>query len=197
MEAFAQKIASRMKHAGELTDEQEEIIVYALMYLMLTVLSTLGILVLSWALGVFWPGVACAAVAATLRLMSGGAHYSTPVRCTLMSSVTFPVLALVGSQLPPAYSLSVGIAAVLFSLLFVALYAPVDNEARPIRSTQRAKFRIISMAVVLIWACVLFFTHQPAIQYGIALGLVWQTVSLTPWGHLKYHKLDQLLAVRR
>ena len=81
MEQVARGISRWMQEKGELSDEQREIVASALMFLLSTVIGIVGITLVSWAMGILAPGILCAAAAATYRLMSGGAHYSSSSLC--------------------------------------------------------------------------------------------------------------------
>lgn len=197
MEQMALRIAAWMKEAGSLTDDQEEIIVYSLIYIMLSAVGIAGILALSSLLRILLPGALCAAAAASLRLMSGGAHYSSPSRCALMSIITFPVLALAAVKLPGIAAPTVAGAALVFALLAVLIYAPVDNEARPIGAQRRPAFRRAALAVVIAWAAVICGTASPSHILAISAGLAWQALSLTPAGRHWYVAVNSVPLTRR
>lgn len=200
MEEVVRRIAGWMRAAGDLTEDQEEVVGYALLHLLLSVASTAGILLLSWGLRVFVPGVLCAAAAASLRLMSGGAHYSSPGRCTLMAVLTFPSLAWVAARIPDTLVGPCAGPAMAFTMACVLLYSPVASENKPLPPSRRPVFRTAGFVVALAWAAVMLYVtgaEHPALTAAISAGLAWQALSLTPTGRLVYHRLDQALQLRR
>lgn len=191
---MTRRIALWMKDAGELDEDQVEIVIYSLTWILLTVVASVGVLILGWVLGIMLPAAVCAASAGMLRLMSGGAHYSSVGRCAIMSSITFPLLALVAVALPVTYAVPLLAVAILLGLLACWRYAPVDNEAKPIRSSQRPFFRMASIVMLLlIGASVYFLSNDPVLHTSAAIAILWQILSLTPAGRVLYDRLDRML----
>ena len=57
MEQVARGISRWMQEKGELSDEQREIVAYAVMFLLSTVIGIVGITLVSWAMGILAPGI--------------------------------------------------------------------------------------------------------------------------------------------
>lgn len=197
MDVLANRLAAKMQKIGDLTDEQTDVVGYALHYIMSTLVGSAGILAVIWGLGIFHAGLLCTAAAVTLRLMSGGAHYSSTNLCAVLSIATFPTIALLAVQLPEAAAVPFSIFASVFSLGAVAIYAPVDSENKPLRESQRPFFRAASVVTVLAWSTGLFLLDVPGIRLAVSAGLLWQALSLTPVGHAWYRRVDRLFARRK
>ena len=84
-----------------------------------------------------------------------------------------------------------------FSLWAVLRYAPVDNEAKPIREAQRPFFRAVSVAIVLVWTMTSLFWVSPDSSHAISAGLAWQSLSLTPAGCFWYRFIDRSILKQR
>ena len=186
-----------MADVGDLSEDQQEVIVYSLVYLAVSGISILGIVCLSWLLGIVEAGALCAAVAASLRLMSGGAHYGSPGICAFMSVVTFPLLALGAVQLPSSFAGPLAAFAVAAAILAILRYAPVDNEAKPIPAHRRPTFRRLALALAVLWGIVFFLlSSNPPLVLAMSAGMLWQSLSLTPAGSRWYRAVDGFFSDR-
>ena len=107
----------------------------------------------------------------SLRLLSGGAHFNTLVRCTVFSisiAIGLGYFAITLGHYPNRIILiSIIILASSIGLYVAKKWAPVDTPCKPIsKADKRQKFRQASNIYILAWALVL-----------IALSLIMQ---LTP-----------------
>jgi accessory gene regulator protein AgrB len=112
-----------------------------------------------------------------------------------MSSLTFPLLAWLALRLPTVSALPLAVGTLVFALIAVLLFAPVDNEARPIRPEQRPRFRIASLVVLGLWGLVVAIGPKPEYVLAISAGLAWQSLSLTPAGRFWYHGIDGIFSL--
>jgi accessory gene regulator B len=196
MDKYIKSMAVYLKRRGELDDDQEEIIIYSLTYIVLSICSIIGIIVISALLRVLPLAIATSLAAATLRLMSGGAHFSTANRCAIMSGITFPSLAWLSSFLSPSITYWLRGVAFLFSTIVFLKYAPVDNEAKPIKQERKKFFRIGSIVILIIWVGVSFILEY-SLANAVLIGVMWQTTTLTPLGRRIYGSIDQMWEKRR
>lgn len=193
MERAIRHLSTWLKDVGELTEEQEEIVVYSLLWITLSIAGVTGVVLLGWALGVLLPAISAGAAAGALRLVSGGAHYSSIGRCAFMSSATFPVIAWVSARLPETWTDPMACAILIGAAAAIIVYAPVDNEAKPIRTERRPIFRIASLVVLGIIAGIAWSVSDAAVVRAISLAVGWQALSLTPAGHVVYGTLDRMI----
>jgi accessory gene regulator B len=200
----SRELAGYLRKTLALTEEQEEIAAYSLLILFQTVISLLGISLVAWLAGCLPAALATLFTSAFLRSFSGGAHCTSPARCTILSILTVPLLGTLATNLAPFFSRPLLALVVLAGgvLAFAVVWrlAPVDSPAKPITSPQeRRRFRRLSLAavvvVVIIQLLLLPFLNPEAIAPILAAeaGMLWQVFSLTRTGHSFIAGIDRLL----
>lgn len=176
----------------DLTPDEVEVVEYSVAAMAQTSATCIGILLVGWALGILPQSVTAAVFAATLRFVTGGAHFSKPSTCTLMSigmAVALGALATVVSLGLPAMALMA-----TFSVALVIALAPIDSENNPLsperRSTLKPVGRLLAAGLSVV-ACALFTRSEP-LGLSAMLGIVLQSFSLTPTGGIWYRYIDHL-----
>jgi accessory gene regulator B len=202
--SLSRELAGYLRKTLELTEEQEEIAAYSLLLIFQTLISLLGISVVAWLAGCLPAALTALFTSAFLRSFSGGAHCSSPARCTVLSMVTVPLIGALATNLaevfPRPLLAPVILAGGVVALANVLRLAPVDSPAKPITSPQeRRRFRRLSLAavvvVVIIQLLLLPFLNPEAIAPILAAeaGMLWQVFSLTRTGHSFIAGIDRLL----
>lgn len=175
-----------------LSQDETEIALYGLQVLTYSLAGILTICLVGWLLGCFWTTLAVALTAGSLRLVSGGAHSSSPLICNLLGMFLAPILAksaeFAALRLPPVLLFIIVISGAVLSLLVFYLLAPVDSPAKPISSDEeRRKFHrlTITLTAVIILGQISFLAmgHSPSLVLAVSLGTWWQAFSLTGAGH--------------
>lgn len=184
-----------------LSQDETEVILYGLQVFTYSLAGILTICLMGWLLGCFWVTIAVALTAATLRLVSGGAHSMSPLICNILGMMVTPFLAKLAEFTAPQISATVLIFIVLlgsiFSLLTFYILAPVDSPAKPITSVEkRHKFKHLSVAltslITLGQITLLITGNSPALVLAVSLGTWWQAFTLTGAGHRFASIVDNL-----
>jgi accessory gene regulator B len=175
-----------------LTQDETEVILYGLQILMYSLTGILTICLIGWLLGCFWTTLAVALAAGSLRLLSGGAHSSSPLICNLLGMVIAPLLAKIAEftavQISHPVLLCVVLSGASFSLLTFYLLAPVDSAAKPITTDhERRKFNRLSVTLAVLITIgqitLLIWGNSPAVVLAVSFGTWWQAFTLTQAGH--------------
>ena len=175
-----------------LTQDETEVILYGLQVIIYSLMDILTICLMGWLLGCFWTTLAVALTAGSLRLLSGGAHSSSPLICNIVGMVMAPLLAKIAEFAAVQMNHSVLLCVVLLgaacSLLTFYLLAPVDSPAKPITTDQeRRKFNrlsvILAALITLGQITLLILGNSPAVVLAVSFGTWWQAFTLTKAGH--------------
>ncbi|WP_027717565.1 accessory gene regulator ArgB-like protein [Desulfovirgula thermocuniculi] len=201
----SRRIAAFLRQNLDLTAEQEEVAAYALLVIFLTAASVAAVAFLGWLLGCMGEALAVLFTVFVLRSFSGGAHCTSPVRCTLTSALLAPAM----GKLAAAGSLLLGAKALYPAVLgggglatwLCWRLAPVESPAKPLTSeAARAFFRRASTAVaagaIILQVALLRFTPVPrSLVLAVTAGLLWQVFTLTAAGHRFVAGLDKTLSI--
>lgn len=188
-----------------LSQDETDIIRYGIQIVVYSLAGIITICLMGWLLGCFWTTLTVALTAGSLRLLSGGAHSSSPIVCNLVGMVVAPLLAKIAEfaakQVSQPQLLFIVIVGALFSLLIFYLLAPVDSAAKPITSEhEKRKYKYLSLTLAFILfvgqISLTLLGHHSAFVLAVSLGTCWQAISLTKAGHLFAAKIDHLL-IRR
>lgn len=136
--------------------------------------------------------------AALLRRYSGGIHCQAYYRCTLCGIFVFTGLGCLAHVVKTDYFAVVFPLSLLLAGMIVYWKAPVDNPANPIVDVgKRQSLKYKSIAILLMLFVTAFVAGQ--IGYAVAatsilIGLLWQSFTLTPGGHLFINTWDKVFA---
>jgi accessory gene regulator B len=188
MEKFISQQSRWLAQGAGLNSTQEEIIKYSITVLSTTVFGYLAISLVGMLIG--FPVLSLVAVFSTslLRMFTGGAHASTPLRCVLIGAVIFPALGWISSFIP-LYSLAyLFILTVIAGTLLIGQYAPADTPGKPIESKiKRRTLKMISFSLLYIWTGFMWYLLAQgkitSFFTASVLGILWQVFSITPWGY--------------
>lgn len=197
-ELIANKISSAIASALQYDEDKREVIAYGAFTMLHSIWSYLVIILLGLVFRVFVPLCVIAVTSAFLRKYSGGAHCSSPNRCTFGGAFIFLILAFfVEIQIYffniYIYSLYLVIC-LATSLGIMVRYCPVDSPNKPIirleskRRLRRGSLVFISCCVIIMYVLTFIdIGFSPITAHTIALsigtGLLWQSFTLTSVGH--------------
>ncbi|MDA8233439.1 MAG: accessory gene regulator B family protein [Clostridia bacterium] len=171
-------------------DDKREVLQYSMTILSTTILGFLAIGLVGALVGVAGLALTAGLSAGILRAYSGGAHATSPIRCNVVGVIIFIGIGLVAKYLngwvEPLW-LVIPIALLGFGSIY--LYAPAEAPGKPIQSMlKRATFRRISFSLMGFWTGIAGFLAVNSMALdgflvASALGICWQSISLTPAGH--------------
>ncbi len=203
-----QRIALYLKNKLDLSNDDEEVMVYSLELLSHTLISTFSVLLVSLLIGSFRESLVVLVVMYFLKSFSGGAHCSSAFRCLIFSVLIIPFFGIISLFLSRYTSMNVLISmsvfCILFSSIIIFLLAPVDSPAKPINSAKhRQNLRILSFSFLIILAVtqLVLIILEPislaSIIICINISMFWQAFMLTKQGHAFIDCCDQFLTVTK
>lgn len=200
---FINRFSEHVQKELNLNDDRRDVLVFGLT----TLISTIGSYAAIIAVGLLAGAVKLALIAAVtstlFRVVSGGAHSRCMRNCIILGAIVSPGIAVISKWAGPGMPVSTLYLLVavtwLFSLAAILRYAPADTPNRPIvKPEERRKFRGMSLTVLAVWGitainAVMFKLTTGEMILASALGLLWQTHSITPHGYRLVEKFDQLI----
>jgi len=198
--SISQALSSRIAKELSLSDDRREIIQYGLVYLLSQLLTIVLLLIVAYALKITNEVIILALCSALLRKYSGGAHCSSPLRCSLLSIVTVLLLVLLSKciySLNPIIIIAFVVLINLLSVTIYFIYAPQDTPSKPIRNARKKKILktksvIISIFMLLICTSLLYFNFIYT-SILISLGSFNQALTLTKPGKVYVNFSDRIL----
>jgi len=193
---LAVRLASTL--AAELkTTRSQAVMAYGLEIIIGALVKLACFVALPLALGILPQVAAVLLSGSAFRLAAGGAHCTAFYRCLVSSLIVFCGIGFLarylGSYSLPVETIVTGTAVLSF---FVALrLAPADTPAKPITNpVYRKRLKMISLAVVFIYAAVTLFARLPdGIVLAASFGLLAQVFTITPAGYRLIDMVDSLL----
>ncbi|HZD59739.1 MAG TPA: accessory gene regulator B family protein [Anaerolineae bacterium] len=209
--AALRDVASGFAHylAGELSFDQKttDTIRYGMEILLGAIVQGVIIIGASYLLGIMPYVVVALGTLSILRLLSGGAHFSTFGRCTVFStsmamSVGYLAIAVTPYMDKKAVALSVALTAFI-ALYLASRWAPVDSPSKPTtREDKRRAYKRLSSLYVVFWAIIVtlivfvYGGRPPILSLILAStgGLIAQLFSLHPSGRRFVGAVDDVLS---
>lgn len=203
-------IGAYLKDKLQLTGEQQEVAVYSLEVITYSTFAFLGVGLVGWFLGCFWPTIIIALTIFCLRCFSGGAHSNSPFGCIVLSVILIPLSGKLVMLMAPFLTISllmlIIIVGFLISVIITWFLAPVDSPSKPVFSENYRRqlkiFSLIAVILVFLIQCILLiyfvpFSRASTIILALEAGLFWQTFSLTGTGHRFFAIIDNFNTCRR
>ncbi|MDR3586830.1 MAG: accessory gene regulator B family protein [Desulfosporosinus sp.] len=189
---FSENISNRLTEiiTNELdySKDKKEIIAYAIETAFLFVLGSFLIILLGYAFNALLPTVFAAIIGGSLRRVSGGAHFNTPLKCLVFGSIIYSYIGVLAEKLV-YYDLTnkyILIFFLLVSCCIVAFLAPVDSKAKPIHSSSlKIKLKTSSMVLVIVTLVLVSLTDNTLLSVSAVLGVVFQSLTLLPIFNIK------------
>lgn len=201
IEEIIDGVINYFKKNVDVDENQEAILRYSMLLVISGILSIGFALLAASLLGVFPYVLAILITTSIFRIFSGGAHSEGMVSCAIYGAVIMNILGMVVKYTHPEKRL---IAIILFFIFMFSIwsinkYAPADTPEKPITTkVKRDKLRKLSFSALFIWClmCILWYTgfiKGYQLVFSSALGLLWQSFSLTDWGYALMHYMDKTL----
>lgn len=198
---FATSVIDSFKKNLDVDANQEAILRFSI-HVITSAIFSLGLaLVVGLLLGTFTNVLIIALTTAIFRSFSGGAHSSTMFGCAIYGTAIMNTLGIIAKYTHPDKGILSIIILITFLFAFWSInkYAPADTPGKPITTkVKRQKLRKLSFLTLFIWCgiCITWytgFTKFYVLVYSSALGVLWQSFSLTDWGYALLHHLDRAL----
>lgn len=208
IEKIATNIGKKTKHILNFDDDTEEVVVYGAINLIQTSLNFLVAIIVGFIFGVVYESLIFTITISTLKKYSGGPHASSPGRCLFIGNIISISFSLLTSKIlykQSIWSITIaGVLCIIISTCIIIRKAPVDSKNKPITSDKmKQRLKRNAIVTILIYSIVmailvLIFNLSPSIIYikifeCIALGLLWQGITLIKPTIKFLHKVDSLL----
>ena len=204
-ERLASNIGIKSRRILNIDENKEKIIVYGAISLLQIVWSIGWTAILGLIFGVFYEAMIFSIIISALRKYSGGVHASAPNICVIIGtsiSVGFGIIidkVLINVDI--SMTIIVGIVCILVSMIIVIKKAPVDSPKKPITNPViKQRFKLSSIILICFYMLCMIVLLELYIVYGnlmyfkafqcIALGVLWQAITLTSSGAVVLNKFD-------
>ncbi|AYE35864.1 accessory regulator AgrB [Clostridium septicum] len=195
MGRLSQNIAERISQELNFESDKKEVIEYGIFAILQIILSIISVLIIGAFLNVMLESFITTITIALLRKYSGGAHASSPTRCTFIGTIISVAIPLMLKNVN-----DLNIVGIIVFLSFILSYylvyklAPVDSIFKPIKKEEKIKrLKKGSIIIVSIYLCLVLgnliiyisTSYDKFIKYSLCIcgGMMWQVISLTKLGH--------------
>lgn len=173
------KILNFIKKYQSFNEEKEEILIYGLENLYITITKTIGILTLAYLCGIFKESLLFTIIYNLIRTPSFGLHAKESWMCWISSSIIFIGIPYIAKYITinVIIRLIIGIIAVVY----INRYAPADTYKRPIINPKlRKKYKIISTIVAIAMVTTSLMVNDIFLQNAFIFALIVQCFVISP-----------------
>ncbi|ACA55486.1 accessory gene regulator ArgB-like protein [Clostridium botulinum] len=208
-ETISNNIAKKIALELNLDNDKKEVIAYGTFAFFQTIFSIFLIIIFGYLFNVQIEALMISFTISILRKSSGGVHATSPNNCAIIGTticVGFAIIVVFLASSLINLNILLFLGAIIFVWSYYIIYklAPVDSKAKPIEKSKRVKklkkSSIITLSVYLVIILINFVLYykmmnKKYIIYSLCVysGIVWQTFTLTQYGHLVVKKLDDFL----
>lgn len=177
-EKFIVSIVNLAKRNKEYSNEDVEVMRYALEGIYLTFTKILVITLMACLLGLFKEYMWFVILYIPLRSVSFGWHANTTKECWVVSILAFILIPYIFSII--TINEITKIILLTFSILVFSLYSPADTKKRPIvNKKRRLLFKVVSLIITLVYCCY-SFKHSNLISNLMIASLLYQSLLINP-----------------
>jgi len=194
-------ISSYLARQVDLPQDQVDSLRFGLEIIIGTLIKGLLLFALAWALNIVVEVTVALLVGSGFRLLAGGAHATGYVRCLVLGLTLYLVTGWASLNSVPLISPNLFIylllAAFLFCLLAVLLWAPGPVPGKKLTSTKHRQFKVLSVLYLFPWlGAMVYLLDQGYSSLAVAglLALLLQGFSLAPVGYRLIERYDSLLS---
>lgn len=142
-------LVEKLYHHSNLPSENKTTYIYGIELFLSTFISCCSILLLSFLLEKIEIGVFFLLFFISLRLVTGGYHAKTYLRCFILSNFVFIICFFTINYLQKIDSLSICLAALSLSIFVIIKYSPIKNANHPLSEKQYSKNKRLSHYLIL------------------------------------------------
>ena len=185
---------------AELEQDKVDSVRYGMEIILGSLIKGIVLLALAYLLGILPQAMVALICGSLLRLVSGGAHCTSYLRCLSCGSVVY--LSIGKAALYFESFLSHDQLAIILTPGFIImvisafLWAPAEVPYRVIGYRESILFKGLTVSYIIIWLTLIFYYEDGIrLSYVMAglLALLAQTFSFTPPGYLVIGKIDAFL----
>lgn len=177
-EKFIASVVNLAKRKKEYSNEDVEVMRYALEGIYLTFTKILVITLIAALLGLFKEYIWFVLLYTPIRSVSFGWHANTTKECWVVSILAFILIPYIFSII--TINEITKIILLTFSILGFVLYSPADTKKRPIvNKKRRLMFKVASLIITLVYCCY-SFKHSNLISNLMIASLLYQSLLINP-----------------
>ena len=166
---ISHRITYSLKRNNVIKKEDEEVCIYGIEIFISSIITLAIVLILGCLLKCFFESLIYFAVFATTRQMCGGYHAKTYFECNAIFTFTTLTVLLSYKYIPIALFGGLHYLIMAFWILSVFIFAPVENENKPISKEKKYKLKIISRGVSILLTIISCLIYIKEIQYTVLL----------------------------
>lgn len=208
VEKLSKIIAAGIKKNIAMDSDKEEVIAYGAFIFMQTMIAILMVIIFGIIFNVLLEALIISFTAASLRKFSGGAHATSPFSCAIIGMIVFGLLALLVKH----YIINLDflfieifiILSFVFTYYIMYKYSPVGTENKPLKNENKRKrlkeksIKLIRYLFLADIALIILYVQTRQILLlniviCIAVGIVWQSVTLVSLGHKIIYIMDKTI----
>lgn len=172
---------------------------YGISVLANNTLGLMGVLIVAYFIGALTTTLAMSIVLLALRPHAGGAHCSSSLNCNLFGYVLLPLFGY-GALWLSKWSFSIQTVYLMVcagvGLIWISLKAPFFVQSKPRAEVKGKKLKVRALMLasfIFSISLVLLFLKQGQWALGLASGLLFQGLSLSPLGVKTIEGLDNFV----
>ncbi|ACV63831.1 Accessory gene regulator B [Desulfofarcimen acetoxidans DSM 771] len=195
---IGEMVINFLKNNTSINKNQEQIIVFAGQLIESTIISISFIIFISLILNNVRETLLVLLASASVRLVSGGAHCGSAIRCAIFSAMIFPLIATISTFTVTYFNLWILLFILSISLLLIIRYAPAESAGKPlVNKDYIKKLYRLSITIGLLVSLLAFFIYKfnNNVAICIALGFLWQAFSISPLGYKFITSMDKALYI--
>lgn len=172
---------------------QKNIVAFGLEVIIGAVIKIVIFFALAHSLGILPASLGVVFTYVGMRWVAGGVHLSTYLRCLVVSMTLILSAAYLSTVVSSALPAAVIKAIILFSMLIIGVYAPVENPQNPLKG-EKYKYKIYAIVLATIFAALILVLNIPyEIRVALSLGLLLAAATITPLGSVTIKYIDNVL----
>ena len=171
---LSKKMASFFVCQKIIEAKNEEVYEYGMELLLSTFFNGLIAIVLSLITNTFWFSLVYLSTFVIMRKSAGGFHAKTHLGCCCILVIVQSIFIVFIKIVPSSTYFIVAICTIVFSFFINIMFAPLENENKPISSDDKIRLRRISLRYSLIFSVgivILGVFHIPYFMVSVALGM--------------------------
>lgn len=172
-------------------EEKNEIYLYGLQLLMATLIKAVGLFVLAIIMGAVKESIIFMIFFSSLRIQAGGIHAHSLLKCFISTAIIMFSAIYIVRLFPYVQNLNIQIIMIVISIILVYMFAPVENENKPLSEEEKILYRKRSMITVLVGAIIILLNNSiPWIFQGYStiasMALLLESMTLLPINKVKH-----------
>jgi len=205
MEKLCNSIANKVAIELKLDEDSKEVIAYGAFAILQIVLSTALVVFFGYLFNVLVEALIITFTSIILRKYSGGFHFSSPNICmsvgTIMCMILSKTALKLGNLADYKFMFILGFVTFIIAYFIIYKLAPVDSPSKPIRKLEKRKrmkkgsILVLNAYVIIAIINMIIYSqlgYKKLLIYGTCfyIGILWQTFTLTSFGHIVSKKID-------